>query len=512
MELELKKGCLDAYESSGSMNLTQEETAETIVPDYCPDIARIVNTEGRVYLHSRELRDGRGELSGTIRVSVLYTPDGEKGLRTLEFAMPFTVQSERGSFPQCHHLMAQTEIASLETRMLNPRKVFTRCKLFTRMTGYEKTQLTFCTDVEAEEKLCVEKRQTQQHAVLLNDIAEKDFTFTDEMVLSASREGAAELLSSRIRSAVTDTKVVGNKLIFKGMFHIGVLYRTGEGKCASGDAELPFSQIMEIAEGTEEDACEVQMQPTGADIQISGDDPEGRQLSVTIYFHAATFLHREQEITLLEDLYSTSYNTSYDAAPLELTAFRETMTRRQTVREILEIGVVAETILSLSAECGAVSVGREGQSSILRTSVTVRALYLDEGGAALMAERSIEVSLHLELPEECAVTAEACCGEEPQGSIGDRGIEVRFPVDFSIQAESRCRRVCISAARLDDEAPKDTAGAPSLVLRCLGREESAWDLAKKYHTTIAAILSANQLEAETDIPRDHLLLIPKKRA
>ena len=69
--MELKKSCLDAFEASGTIVLTQEETAETIVPDYCPDIARIVKTDGRVYLHSRELREGRAEVGGTVRVSVL---------------------------------------------------------------------------------------------------------------------------------------------------------------------------------------------------------------------------------------------------------------------------------------------------------------------------------------------------------------------------------------------------------------------------------------------------------
>ena len=47
MELELKKTCLDAYETGGELTLTQEETAETIVPDYCPDIARIIETDGQ---------------------------------------------------------------------------------------------------------------------------------------------------------------------------------------------------------------------------------------------------------------------------------------------------------------------------------------------------------------------------------------------------------------------------------------------------------------------------------
>ena len=86
MELELKKTSLDVYETGGELNLTQEASAETIVPDYCPDIARIIKAEGKVFLHSRELRAGKAEVSGTVRVCVLYTPEGEGGIRALDFA------------------------------------------------------------------------------------------------------------------------------------------------------------------------------------------------------------------------------------------------------------------------------------------------------------------------------------------------------------------------------------------------------------------------------------------
>lgn len=511
MELELKKTSLDAYESGGELTLTQEETAETIVPDYCPDIARIIETDGKVYLHSRELRDGKAEVSGTIRVTVLYTPDGEGGIRTLEFAMPFTVESDSRSLPGCLYLTAETESEFLETRMLNPRKVFTHCKLVTHITGYQKAPLSFCTDTEAEESLCVEKRQEQQHAILLTHIAEKDFTFTEEMNLSPGREGAAELLTSQVCSAVTDTKIVGSKLIFKGVFSVTLLYRTADGKCCSTTGELPFSQIMEVEGAAEGAAATLHLQLTGTDLQIDGDDAEGRQIAVTLYFHATALLREERDLTLLNDLYSTAYDVAYEAAPLALTSFCETLTRRQTVREVLEIGVVAESILSLSVFCGAVSVSREGESAVLRTGATVRALYLDEGGVPLVAERCIDVSCQLELPEECKVTARAICAEEVQGSLGDRGIEVRFPVDFRVEAASRVKRVCIASAKLDTDSAKDMTGAPSLVLRCLGKQETAWDLAKKYNTTIGTILSANQLETEEDIPREKLLLIPRKR-
>ena len=512
MELELKKTCLDAYEAGGEVTLTQEETAETIVPDYCPDIARIIETTGKVFLHSRELRDGRGTVSGTVRVTVLYTPEGEGGVRTLEFAMPFTAETDGRGLTDCAALLADTEPELLETRMLNPRKVFTHCKLVTRLTGYQRRPLCFSTDVEAGPELCIEKRQEPQHAILLTHIAEKDFTYSEQMDLSPGREGAAELLTSQVCPAVTETKIVGSKLIFKGLFHVSLLYRAADGSCCSASGELPFSQIMEVEGAPEGAEPTVRLQLTGADLQVDGGDAEGREIAVTLYLHATALLHQTQELTLLSDLYSTAYDLTYDAAPLELTSFRQQFTRRQTVREVLEIGVVADSILSLSVTCGAVSVSREGETAVLRTGADLRALYLDEGGVPLVAERTIDVSCQLELPEDCRITARAVCPEEVQGGLTDRGIEVRFPVDFQGAAAQQVKRVCVSGGKLSTDAPKDTAGAPSLVLRCLGKQETAWDLAKRYNTTIGVILSANQVESEGEIPRDQLLLIPRKRA
>lgn len=513
MELELKRGCLDTYESCGEVTITQEETAETIVPDYCPDIARIIETEGKIFLHSREVRDGKGEVTGAVRVTVLYIPDGESGIRTLEFALPFTAETESKALPDCVVLCADTEAEYLETRMLNPRKVFTHCKLVTRFSGYRRAPLCFCTDVEAPAELCIEKRQETQHTSILAQITEKDFTFTDEFSLSPGKEGAAEILTSRVGSTVTETKIIGNKLVIKGVFALQLLYRTPSGACTASGGELPFSQILEVGEDSEGMSPSVVLQFTGADLQInSGADQEGRQISVVLYLHATACLRAERDLTLLSDLYSTAYSMSYEVQTLQLTALADTLSRRQTVREVLEIGVVAESILSLSATCSAVSVSREGEMVTLRTGVTMRALYLDEGGVPLVAERSIDVSSQMELPEDCMVMARAACGESPQGSIAAGGIEVRFPVDFQISATSTRKKICLQAAKIASDTPKDLSKAPSLVLRCLDSGETLWDLAKKYNTTIPSILTANALEAGTAVPAGQLLLIPKKRA
>ena len=508
MELELKKNRLDHYETGPELTWTQEETAETIVPDYCPDIARIIAADGCAYLHSRELREDHAELSGTICLTVLYVPEKEGGIRSLDINIPFTSKSERGSFADSQMLLADTQIELLDTRMLNPRKVFTHCKLVHRASGYRKAQMCFCSDNDGAQDFHLEKLREERSVILLSAIAEKDFTFTEELSVSSGRSGAAALLHSRVSTVVTETKLVGSKLIFKGMFHVQILYRGTDDTYGMTTAELPFSQIMESEAAGEQAAVQMSLQLTGAELHIM-DEQDGRRIEVTFYVRASAQLRETHSLQLLSDLYSTAWDTSYEAVPLQMTSAHRCFTHRQTVREVLEMGGRAESLLALWVTCTPVAVSGSERAT-LRTNLLVRAIVADEGGAPMLAERRMEVTGQLDLLRDEKIHVRACCPETPQGTLTDRGIEVRFPVEFTVEAVTEQKRVCISSANLDESAPRDMSGAPSLVLRRLGKQESAWDLAKSCNSTIADLMAANQLEGE--IPTDRLLLIPRKRA
>ena len=63
---------------------------------------------------------------------------------------------------------------------------------------------------------------------------------------------------------------------------------------------------MEVEGAAEDHTADVQIQLTGTDLQLDSDDDEGRQIAVTLYFHATALLRQQQELTLLGDLYSTA--------------------------------------------------------------------------------------------------------------------------------------------------------------------------------------------------------------
>ena len=270
MELNFKKAGHDYYEPVRFTPFSCETMRESIVPDSCADIARIVDTTGLVCLTNRELTgDGRFCASGSVDVSVLYIPEKEEGVRSLHFQIPFQCYGEGQADAECEFLDIRGELHSIDTRVLNPRKVLTRANLTLHPAGCRHVSLSVCTGVEDGEgvQLLREQRQTRVAA----GVREKEFTFTEELPLSPGRGGAEEILSTRVDVRGTDSKLIGSKLVVKGIISACVLYREAGGRLALLQQELPFSQIIEGGGFDEDCESEAAYRLLSVDCRIGGE-------------------------------------------------------------------------------------------------------------------------------------------------------------------------------------------------------------------------------------------------
>lgn len=94
MELELKFTEVTGCEPVGDLVTTQEESMETAIPEYCPDMARIVDTVGQLRLREKHLTGQQLTVSGSVVLTVLYTSEESTGLRSLSMEVPFSCQVE----------------------------------------------------------------------------------------------------------------------------------------------------------------------------------------------------------------------------------------------------------------------------------------------------------------------------------------------------------------------------------------------------------------------------------
>jgi len=349
MELELKKEQFACYQALPQLSENREETTETIVPDYLPDIARIVDASGCLFLRSREIADGKAQVSGTVRMTLLYVAEDAQGMKSFEYTLPLDETIEGRALSGSADSCLDGRLCSCEVRMLNPRKVFTRVNVELTLTPYVPASLSVCSGVKEQEAYKIETLCEKKDIGIIRAIREKDFTFSDEVLLSGTKEPIQELLRTKCALRVTDCKSIGNKIVLKGVARLDAIYLDESGNLASMSSELPFSQILDgLAEEEGEMTVRASLRLTGAEIHVGSEsEPDNnRAISLRLYISAFTAVREVKSVCCVADLYSTAYDLTAKTETVELCDSAALVLREQLVREKIETGAEVQTVLA----------------------------------------------------------------------------------------------------------------------------------------------------------------------
>lgn len=508
MEFELDRTQMNGFDNLLDTTLLKEETLEMIVPDACPDILRVCETDGQVLITRKEAQEGRVEVAGCFKLCVLYLPDGEAGTRHLDVTIPFICAAENGAIGPGCCVVASGRLCRADTRAINPRKVLVRAEAAVDVAVFCPRSESIPTQVSDAADQNVEQLTEQREVYWTACVQEKPFPFSDEISLSASKPAAVELLKWRMSVNRGESKIIGNKLIFKGSINVTLLYRGEDNGVYPASAELPLSQIMEVSGVAEDADQDLTLTLTGAECELNAAD-DGRTVSVSAQILAQAVVREIRVLTVLTDAYSTSVPMAVERTACPMDARVDRGVRTQNVREVWETPSAAREINDCHLSVGEVSPSREGEKLILTAQAHVCVLYTDEEGGLFSGHWPVAVPCILDIPEGCRCFAQCEGVGDVYAAPAAGGIEVRFSLDFRYCAASRQQLTAVFDLQ-EGEAHQDAGEQPSLVLRMLEPGERLWDMAKSYGTTIADIISANELTDEA-AAAGRLLLIPRRR-
>ncbi len=508
MELELQRTCLNGFQMVLERTVVQEETLESIVPDACPDMLRIVDTDGQVCLTARDFSAGSLRVTGIIRASVLYIPDGEDGPRHMDISLPFTCTVDDPALHSGCSVIAVPRICGIDARALNPRKVLLRGELAVSLRVYSPSEKNPCTGVACG---CTEggiqQKLTRQEAYLVCASPEKAFTFSDVLNLSASRPRAEELLRAKVGVRNLEAKMIGSKIVLKGEAELTVLCRAEGGTVFSHRFQLPYSQIMEVNGAGEE--CDVTVEPvvTGLECTLQAGDPGA--VAVTMELLAQATVWEKQQITLLSDLYCTHCPLEVEQENFSVDRLLGEESRRESVRQFCECGILAKTVVDCTLSMGRLSRNKEDGGAGFRVETSVTILFISEDDALCSVTYPIPVGSQVAAGEDCHVLCRCSDAGGLTAVPVTGGLEVRFELEFSFLVTQNVPCPCVGGVR-ELPIPAGEAERPSVVLRMVGEGEELWDIAKSCGSTISDIMAANELEQEL-APAGMLLLIPRSR-
>ena len=489
MELQFQESSCDFLRTVTQEVLSQEQTQEVRLPDSMPDIGRILAAWGQPMIRSKEWRSSGMTASGGIMAWVLYAPEDGTPPRSVETWIPFQL---RWDFPQTQRdgtMRMDCRLSSVDARSLSARKLMIRAQLSALGEALEPDKASISHPGELPKD--IELLQQTYPVVMPKEAGEKTFALDEELELPTDRKDGRKLLYFSLRPELTDQKVMGDKVVFRGSALGHTLLQREDGSVTVWDFEIPFSQYAQLdKEYGPEGSCDVLMALTNLEMELT----DSGNLRVKAGLVGQYLVHDRAMITVVLDAYSPKREVKQEITMLRLPALLDHL--RNTVTATKVLPSQDDEVTDICFHLGYPQVSREGDRWVADLAGSFQLLTDKPEGQTLHWDTSVDAAAG----GDTKVWAGAWPSGMPRVSDGEAKCDVHILMKFMGQTQIPM----VSALMVGEEKALDPQ-RPSLILVRPG-DDRLWDIAKANHTTVEAIREANGFLEEA--AENSFLLIP----
>lgn len=464
------------------------------VPEYCPDIARIVKVDCTPFVEGCDVADGKAAVRGRVVYDVLYETDYKNRLRCVSFtqelahtlALPRTDASNADAdcFISCERIGC---------RLLSPRRLIIKATLGIRLDVEGETTLSALSVNEDESTFFRKKTigfdgRTKRHTEV--------FKFGDSLPLAQSEKSIGEIVCGSISLQPPQLVVSQGRAEIRTTATLHALYEeeNGEGRYLTTQKSFPIT--LEHQNGDIEDFKRISVKLEPFDAEFTPElDQYGESRVIKTSFSVGMKLHvtEPKAYTVAEDVFERGYDSTPVMGKVSLpyrSAFGESAFSEEA--KIPASIPKAVSLLDASARDGG------GNAELSDGGVTVKGVFL----VTLLSETaegitSNDVSLPysrffaLELPESVSFVAHETEIAEvipTFHSDGSATVKVIASARISAYSEKEEELVTSLTKRVARESSDDV---PSLVFCYPSKGERLWDIAKLYRASPESIRSSN---------------------
>lgn len=474
---------------------TQEQTRELRLSDGMPDIGQVLGAWGQVILRGKEWRSDAIQGSGGVMLWVLYMPEDGSEPRTLESWIPMQMKWNLPEDRREGHIRLTSLLRFVDARSVSPRKIMVRCGAAVQAEAYCQDNALLSTAAKPDEDI---QLLTLRYPLRIPSLAgEKTFTMEEEITPPAAISDLKQLIAYTLEPKISECRVMGSKLVFRGTAQLHLVCLTGAGKVESADLELPISQYAELTEDLGADAQgDIRMGVTS--LELEKDDADHLRLKCGLV--GQYVVDKRQMIEVVEDAYSPKRQVEPIFGELEIGGILE---QKQTVIPIRQsLHQSAGRIADVTYLPDFLEIHR-AEALTMDMPGRFQVLYYDENDNLQSASARTEEQFSMEAGPDSRVDGAILPGNPPSATAGS-GIELRGESILQIQTSARRGIPMVTGLRIGGEREPDP-NRPSLILRRAGKGR-LWDIAKSTGSTVEAIQAANRLSEEPEESR--ILLIP----
>lgn len=507
------------------------------VPDYRPDIVKVLKEKGELHFDEAKAAAGAAWLKGRLVFRVLYRSDQENGkISCLKGEIPFQEKLNMDGVQEYDVIQASGEIEDLTIGVIHSRKISVRAVILLKTEEPQEKEDELCVGIEADDGC--EKRYRNTNILQLLCMKRDQCRQKSEITLPSSKPNVQEILWKSLEIRNLDTKMGQDGVKLSGEVLISVLYQEEEetDRVQWYETVIPLDCGVECDAGTEADIIyKVKARPASMELEVKPDyDGEERVLVLELVMNLDIRVWKEQEISMLEDVYSLKKEIIPVCTGVTLhhisvkndsqCRLNEQMELAESQEKILQICSCEGTVHLESTELTEQGVRAEG---ILVTEL----LYIttDDQMPIGSAREIYPFEQLIEIPQQTARTernkpeelealerknklqTELDCRISQLSAVmlDQDHVEIKAVIGLDLLAFEQEQIDNITDTREEPLDMEQLQKRPGLVGYIAKDGDSLWSIAKENHTTVEDILRDNH-RTDEDLRRGEKILIVKK--
>lgn len=510
-----------------------------IVPDVKPDIKKILDVSARAYVTDVTPGQDKAHVEGTVKASLLYLPDGDVigTVKSLEMSRDFSVTVDSKSMTPDDRVSAEAEIDSLDSTLINSRKVNIRIGVNVGVKICRQECLELPVAAEEEESApeppladllplrrgkggeCPPQKNAgiQLKKTPLR-IADKQFTSDGSIIVRGKHEISGklpqigEVLCANASVEPERAVMADGCAELGGSVKVSVLYEDeadpgengGRTRVRTVEFSIPYNESFDAPKAIEDMECDVEYNVREIYTEVMDNmDGERREIGAEIVIGVVVSGYIISEPGAVSDGYCTGGGELVpefsETAPEQIA---ETMTaqishkcalkRRPSDAEIT--GVSSMTVTGTSVDD--IDIG-DGTVKI-KGSAGIKALCLsnDENQPLLSLETKtpFEHSFDIDggaLGSRAACDAKVFVNHLSYNITGPDTVEARMIIGISVKLIKNDRiKIVTSFERIEPEADQ-SGGMQSYIIYFVQPGDTLWNIAKRYKTTVDDIVATS---------------------
>ncbi len=510
MEYQMKKEKYPVCETVLEAASEQPVDLDFSLPDYCPDMERILKCRICPSVTSKNISGDRLDVDGTAVIRLYYLDSKKQAIRICEHTSPFSCSFNLKDSSQEFIPVVRLRTEYLNCRALSPRRVDIHGAFSVCAVVYKKSWQEYCCHIDGDD---IQQKKHQEQISSLCGIGQQQFSLSEVLDIGQGKGSPESILRSELNIHLHDSRAVSDKLMLKGEAILRILYITDieTGTQDTMTFHIPISQVIDVQGITEQTENEIRVDVLSYDVSLKSEyDESSTLITLDARLCATVCAYENKDIEIIDDVYSTAYEldvTQKQTGMTRLVCMAEEKIAAQSEVTITD-GTITKIIDIWSDSVSSMSV-YENNTLTIKGKINCGIFALDGDGVPFYSERAAEFSVNPDVPDglidvKTHITLVPAIGFRITGS---NSIEITadFVMNIAVFENRSCRAVTEVEAAEDNKRDKDKTAA--LTLYYADEGESLWSIARRYCTSVEAIRMENDL-SEDCIKARGMLLIP----